>query len=264
MVNISSKQAIRNKPIRFGYKVWCQNNPSGYLVSFDSYQGKTFEANVEEEENFEKCSATILHLLRNYSSDKIDLSYVFYCDNLFTTLPLAHELLQRDYNSVGFIRQNRMGKKCLLKDVKTVSKENRGAYDGAKARFKGKEIFVTQWKDNAVFTLASSLYGVEPLGTKKRWSKTERKHIYIDTPFVVCQYNKNMGGTDRMDQTINAYPVSIRGKKWWWCLFTWLLDVSITNVWILFQAKGEALPQIDFRRAIVHSYSNISETRRKE
>ena len=65
-----------------------------------------------------------------------------------------------------------------------------------------------------------------------------------------------MGGTDRMDQNINAYRVSIQGKKWWWCLFTWLLDVSITNAWILFQAKGEALPQIDFRRAINHSYLN--------
>ena len=148
------------------------------------------------------------------------------------------------------------GEKCALKDVKTLSKENRGAYDGAKAKFKGKEIFVTRWKDNAVLTLASSLYGVEPLGTKKRWSKTERKHIYIDTPFVECQYNKNMGGTDRMDQNINAYRVSIRGKKWWWCLFTLLLDVSITNAWILFQAKEEAQPQIDFRRSIVHSYMN--------
>ena len=36
----SCKQAIRNKPIRFGCKVWCQNNPSGYLVSFDPYQLK--------------------------------------------------------------------------------------------------------------------------------------------------------------------------------------------------------------------------------
>jgi len=78
----SCKQAIRNKPIRFGNKVWCQNNPSGYLVSFDPYQGRTFVGNIEEEEKFRKCSATILHLLRNYSRDKVDLPYVFYCDNL--------------------------------------------------------------------------------------------------------------------------------------------------------------------------------------
>ena len=129
-----------------------------------------------------------MHLLRNYRSHKIDLPYVFYCDNLFTTLPLAHELLQRHYNSVGTIRQNRMGKNCSLKDVKAVSKENRGAYDGAKAKFKGKEIFVTRWKYNAVLRLASSLYGVEPLGTKKRWSKTERKHITL-TLLLLCANN---------------------------------------------------------------------------
>ena len=104
----SCKQAIRNKPIRFGYNVWCQNNPSGYLLSFDPYQGKTYSGNLEEEEKFGKCSATVLHLLRNYSNDKVNLPYTFYYDNLFTTLPFAHELLKRGYNSVGTIRQNRM------------------------------------------------------------------------------------------------------------------------------------------------------------
>ena len=166
----SSKQAFRNKSIRFDYKLWCQNNPFDYLVSFDPYQGKTFEGNVEEEEKFGKCSATILHLLRNYSSDKIDLPMFSIVTTCFRLFLLAHELLQRDYKSVGTIGQNRMGKICPLKDVKTVSKKNCGAYDSARANFKGKEIFVTRWKDNAVFTLASSLYGVELLGIKKRWN----------------------------------------------------------------------------------------------
>ena len=210
----SCKQAIRNKPIRFGYKVWCQNNPSGYLLSFDPYQGKTYSGNLEEEENFGKCSATVLHLLRNYSNDKVNLPYTFYYDNLFTTLPLAHELLQRGYNRIGTIRQNRMGKNCPLKDVKSLSKENRGAYEGAKATLNENEVLVTRWKDNAVLTLASTLFGVEPLGSKRRWSKTEKKHVYIDTLLVVCKYNDNMGGTDRMDQNTNAYRISIRGKKW--------------------------------------------------
>ena len=128
-----------------------------------------------------------MHLLRNYRSYKIDLPYVFYCDNLFTTLPLAHELLQRHYNNVGTIRQNRMGKNCPPKDVKAVSKENRGAYDGAKAKFKGKEIFVTRWKDNAVLRLASSLYGVEPLGTKKDGAK--QKESTFTLTLLLCANN---------------------------------------------------------------------------
>ena len=39
------KQAIRNKPIRFWYKVWCQNTVSGFLFAFDLYQGKTYKGN---------------------------------------------------------------------------------------------------------------------------------------------------------------------------------------------------------------------------
>ena len=38
----SCKQGIRNKLIRFGYKVWSQNTPNGYLITFDVYQGKTY------------------------------------------------------------------------------------------------------------------------------------------------------------------------------------------------------------------------------
>ncbi|XP_068222212.1 piggyBac transposable element-derived protein 3-like [Palaemon carinicauda] len=37
------KQCTRMKPIRFGYKVWCLNSDDGYLVTFDLYQGRTYE-----------------------------------------------------------------------------------------------------------------------------------------------------------------------------------------------------------------------------
>ncbi|KAG5882271.1 hypothetical protein JTB14_021861 [Gonioctena quinquepunctata] len=33
------KQSIRGKPIRFVYKMWWLNNPSGYLMNFEMYQG---------------------------------------------------------------------------------------------------------------------------------------------------------------------------------------------------------------------------------
>ena len=140
---------------------------------------------LKKKKNLENVQQPFCILLRNCSSDKIDLPYVFYCDNLFTTLPLAHESVQRDYNGVGTIRQNRMGKKCPLKDVKIVSKENRGAYDGVKAKFKGIEFSVTRWKDNEVLTLASSLYGVEPLGTKKDGAK-QKESTFTLTLLLLC------------------------------------------------------------------------------
>ena len=46
------EQATSNKPVRFGYKVWYQNAPSGYLTAFVVYQGKTFKSNEELESIF--------------------------------------------------------------------------------------------------------------------------------------------------------------------------------------------------------------------
>ena len=35
-----SKQFIRGKPVRFGYKIWCLTTCTGYLVKYSPYTGK--------------------------------------------------------------------------------------------------------------------------------------------------------------------------------------------------------------------------------
>jgi hypothetical protein len=42
-----------------------------------------------------------------------------------------------------------------------------------------------------------------------------KKRIEVPIPSCVMNDSKNMAGTDRMDQNINAYRISIQGKKWW-------------------------------------------------
>ena len=93
------------------------------------------------------------------------------------------------------------------------------------------EVNVTRWKDNAVVTVASTIYDQHPMGKVKRWSKKDNKQVMVPIPQAVQAYNSNMGGTDRMDQNINAYRIGIRGKKWWWSLFTWMLDSGVQNGW---------------------------------
>jgi len=67
-------------------------------------------------------------------------------------------------------------------------------------------------------------------------------------------YNKYMGGTDQMDENIARHRIGIRGKKWWWSLFTWLIDVAITNSWKLYVNSGHKVTQLKFRRSIVQEY----------
>ena len=77
----SYEQAIRNKPTRFEYKVWCQNTSLGYLITFDLYQGITYKGNEKMETRFGKCASTVLRLLDQYSNDKKHLPYHIFMDN---------------------------------------------------------------------------------------------------------------------------------------------------------------------------------------
>lgn len=248
------KQAIRNKPIRFGYKVWCQNDTSGYLIAFDPYQGKTHRGNVEIEERFGKCAGTILHLIDMYSEDKKNLPYHFYFDNLFTTLPLLQELNNNGYHATGTMRANRLGSDCPLPSIAVIDKKDRGHCVSVTAKMEASKIVVTRWKDNAVVTVASTVDGDEPLGTVRRWSKKDINHVLIPIPKSIQNYNKYMGGTDQMDQNVNNYRIGIRGKKWWWCLFTWFVDVAVQNAWQLARLRGTNIDQLSFRREIAMSY----------
>ena len=63
-------------------------------------------------------------------------------------------------------------------------------------------------------------------------------------------YNKYMGGTERMDENINYYRIGIRDDKWWWCLFTWMVDASMHNAWQIARRRGESMTHLDFRREV--------------
>ena len=61
---------------------------------------------------------------------------------------------------------------------------------------------------------------------------------------MIQQYNCAMGGTDRMDQNIEAYRISIRQKKYWWCIFGWLLGAARQDNWIIYRHHHPGETQI--------------------
>ena len=174
----SCEQAIRNKPTRFGYKVWCQNTSLGYLITFDLYQGKTYKGNEEMETRFGKCASTVLLLLDQYSNYKKHLSYHIFMDNLFTSTPLLFELMNSNKNGTGTMRDNRIDKKAPFLSKVSVNQ------------------------------------------------KAER----------LCTNHQCLG------------RISIKDKKWWWSIFTWIEDVSIQNAWFLSRQVGGNISQLNFKK----------------
>ena len=115
-----------------------------------------------------------------------------------------------------------------------------------------------RWNDNSIVNVASNHLGVQPLANVNRWSSSLKKHIAIPQPALITQYNRGMGGTDRMDQNLNLYRIAIRNKKWWWSLFAFAVDSAVCNAWYLYRCSSAAeqipLSLLDFRRQIANTY----------
>ncbi|KAJ2948736.1 hypothetical protein O0L34_g7996 [Tuta absoluta] len=246
----SAKQFIMGKPVRFGYKNWAGTSSDGYCYSFDIYCGKSAEASTDT-----LGARVVKSLLAKMPINASE--HVVYFDNFFTNYQLLHDLRLQGYRATGTIRDNRT-KKCPLVPVKTMKKQPRAEYD---YRFdKKNEITIVRWKDNNVVTMGSNFDNVEPLGKVKRWCSVKKQKFDVNIPRLFVNYNRGMGGVDQMDQSISLYRVSLKGKKWWWVIFTYVLDMAISNAWRLhvLLSKTEEdvtyMDQLSFRRSIARAY----------
>ena len=244
------KQFIRGKPIRFGFKNFCLCTPLGYLIAFDTYQGKTYQG--KDYDNFGKGGGCLLNIIDNLQYGLNKLPTIFYCDNYFTGMPLIAEVSRRGQGLVGTIRDNRIPKSGILASTTAMKKASRGesslVFDSA------NKMVLCRWKDNAVVTLASNVVADKPAQRANRWSVKDKKRITITQPMIVRDYNCYMGGVDRLDQNISCYRVSLREKKWWFSLLTWLLDVTVANSYYIFKQGHTDMNFLDFRREIVLFY----------
>ncbi|XP_039967529.1 piggyBac transposable element-derived protein 2-like, partial [Bactrocera tryoni] len=155
------------------------------------------------------------------------------------------------------MRENRT-KSCYLRSVKDLRKSNRGAYA---YRFDtNNELMVVRWKDNGVCTTGTNFDKIEPMGKVKRWCSQNKQKMDVNIPHLFQNYNKGMGGVDEMDGSISLYRVGIRGKKWWWVIFTYMIDMSISNAWRLHALVGtNKFDQLDFSKHIARSYLKCRE-----
>ncbi|KAI5715666.1 hypothetical protein M8J77_020281 [Diaphorina citri] len=243
------KQFIRGKPIRFGYKAWCINTTDGYLVNYEFYQGKIPHGSEFIEKAFGKPSAPFVMMLEDFPEKM--LPYNFYTDNLFSSRNLFMYLKDCGYSAVGTLRENRVPKTCPLTEKKLFMKKPRGIYETAVNKKEG--LLYCRWMDNSAVTTLSTDVGASGGKMVTRYSKESKAHIQVYQPQLIGDYNRSMGGTDRMDQNINCYRSDIHGNKWWWPIFTWLMDVARHNSYCLYK-KNNRINQLQYTRQLVLAY----------
>lgn len=239
----SCKMFMRGKPVRFGFKLWCLCSSNGYLFKFIPYGGKMAG---REKSEFNLGEEVVLNLLSvvDYPS-----RYCIYFDNFFSSYNLFRILKQKGFFATGTIRENRTAK-CPLQTISTMKKKEKAVFDFAFEE--ESEVMMVRWNDNSVVTVASNNGTIHPLANAKRYNRKEKKNVSVPQPNVMAQYNKYMGGVDLHDNAIANYRIRIRGKKWWWPLFTNLIDSAIVNSWKIYNtANEEKMSQLDFRSYLV-------------
>lgn len=234
------KQFIRGKPIRFGYKNLMLCSADGYCYAFDTYCGKSITPNARP-----LGSRVVLSLLE--ALPKPSDHNVFF-DNFFTSHSLLVSLQKLGFRATGTIRENRLSG-CPLPTKKKLERKKRGKFCFCFDPENGGSFF--KWKDNSIVTMATNYDTVKPLCSVNRWSSSEKKKVKVPQPHLFSSYNSGMGGVDLHNQTVNNYRIRIRGKKWWWPLFTQMINMTVANAWRIYQLTGDSrLDLLSFTRII--------------
>ena len=232
----SSKQFIRGKPVRYGFKSWSICTPEGYVYHSEPYCGSSTRI---PKTGLGNGPDVVLGLLDYVNVPK---QTFIYFDNYFTSLPLIEQLSHMEIGATGTLREN-MSRGLPLLNKNDMKKTERGFYDACSS----DDLQLVRWHDNNVVTMVSNCHSISPLSQVARFSRSEKKRINVTVPHAITMYNRRMGGADMADTYLGMYCFAIRSKKWWWPFFKWLLKTCLSNAYLTFKFRenGRAEP-IDF------------------
>ncbi|KAF5281922.1 hypothetical protein FQR65_LT14448 [Abscondita terminalis] len=245
----SAKMFIKNKPVRFGFKIWMLCSANGYPYNMDIYCGKS------EQNTIPLGSRVVTKMLSIISNPS---SHVVYFDNFFTSYSLLESLSRKNIRACGTIRENRTNKCPLIASV-LMKKKDRGTFD-----YKSDgNIICVKWHDSAVVTVASNYHVVTPLQNTKRRMKGQSK-VDVPQPNLIKKYNQGMGGVDLFDRMCSSYRPRLRNKKWWWNLFSHSINMTVVAAFRFYEYLNpdENISHLDFRRSVAMALIKVGHSQR--
>lgn len=242
------KQYISNKPIKWGFKMWCRAESStGYLFQFDLYTGKKRNTEVGLGES------VVLSLTEQLKG----LGCEVYFDNFFNSPALQYKLMKQNIKACGTVRTNR---KNVPKSLPLDKNMKRGDVYAESSN----GISFVKWMDTRSVHMLTNFISPVPTGTVKRRRIGTAEKINVTCPEVIIYYNKYMGGVDLMDQRKACYEVDRKAKiKYYLRLVFDLLDIALNNAYVVYvklheaqRVEGPLLSSLEFRQHIARGLIN--------
>ena len=236
------KQYMPMKPVKRGIKVWVRADATnGFVSAMQVYTGKKDGGQPEHGLGH--------RVVCDLVNDLKGKNYHIFCDNFFTSVRLAEDLLSNKLYLCGTTRANRTD---FPKDLKAKKPEVKALRRGESLFRRKGNIVASVWKDKKAVAFISTQCNARGNETVRR---KQKDGTYIEVPSlpVVKLYNQYMGGVDHSDQMRQYYDTSRRANKWWRYLLWFCLDVSIVNAHILMQIADNHpnFTQLQFRIEMV-------------
>ncbi|KAH8022946.1 hypothetical protein HPB51_006376 [Rhipicephalus microplus] len=233
---IAAKQFVKGKPNPEGVKVFVRCSFDGLAHDFELYQGKGTGVS-KEHSHFGLGGSVVMRLVEQLPKAQ---NIKCYMDNYFTSVKLLLELKEIGILASGTIRGNHLAG-CVLKTDKEMRKEGRGGYD-ERVSVDG-DVALVRWQDNGVVNMASTHLGVGKVGAVRRWSEASKAHVDIECPEVILDYNKYMGGVDKLDFIMSLYPMRTGTSKWPVRVISHFASFALCNSWLEYirDANAEGL-----------------------
>ncbi len=212
------------KPGKFGIKVWAVTDSKTYYTSnvevFISNQRRgPFHVSTSTRDVVNRLVSHIENTGRNIT-----------CDNFFTSLPLARDLLEKKLTLVGTIRKN---KSEIPLELLTEVRGNKRPVNSSMFAFTLNETLVSyKAREKKFVLLLSTLHEDDEIDE----STGERAK-----PSIISFYNKNKCGVDVSDGMQKEYSVARISNRWPLTMFFFELNVGGINAFVIWKANNMPL-----------------------
>ena len=214
------------------FALWCST--TGYLFTFDVFESGKAWLDVGLGATGNMVAALVKRLPNK--------GHVVTIDNFFPTVStlcyIKEELRQ---NAIGTMRANRVPPT----DIPVVRKNDPQGTVQEVSRKQAPHLLCSGWRDNAVVYFLSTMDKVGDRTQVRRRSGADQK--VVDAPTVSKRYNEYMGGVDLNDRYRASYKTQRASKRWWLCLFYWVLDCCVINAFICYKLYHPGVTHLQFR-----------------
>ena len=163
-----------------------------------------------------------MEVVDSLCSPHFDIGHHIYVDRFFNLVDLAeHPSAKGTYLCV------------------TVMSNRKGLPPAMKWKMKKKGELMQLQKGNLVTIAFHNKHTVHLLLTNQIMGTAEDGR-----PLVLVDYNKNMGGVDKLDQLLSYYLVGRPGKKWWRFILWHIINTAVYNAFVVWNKSTHNFPTL--------------------